>query len=326
MMRLRRARLAVALLAAQLLIACSSGPAATPVPTGLVTPAGMSVQPSATVLAVAPTETAAPPTGTLPPSTEGALATETIFVPPPTASPAPTSGVTPALYSYTVLKRYPHDRTAFTQGLDFDEGILYEGTGLNGQSSLRKVNLETGGVEQSIPLDAQYFGEGITILDDRVYQLTWQNQLGFVYDDQSFALIRDFIYPTEGWGITHDGERLIMSDGTATIYFLDPESLQETGRIAVRDQNGPVAMLNELEYVDGEIYANVWQTDRIARISPATGEVLGWIDMAGLLSEEDRAQPVDVLNGIAYLPDERRLFVTGKLWPWIFEIELVPSN
>ena len=154
--------------------------------------------------------------------------------------------------------------------------------------------------------------------------MTWQSGIGFVYDKNSFELLEEFHYPTEGWGITHDGKSLIMSDGSSTLRFLDPETFEEIGRIEVRDKNGPVTRLNELEYVQGEIYANVWQTDRIARIAPDTGEVIGWIDLAGLLSPEDRSEPVDVLNGIAYDSDTDRLFVTGKLWPRLFEIELIP--
>ncbi len=195
--------------------------------------------------------------------------------------------------------------------------------GSTGRSSLRKVVLETGEVVQIHEIDDEYFGEGITIFGDKIYQITWQSQIGFIYEKASFTQVGEFHYPTEGWGLTHDGTRLIMSDGSATIHFLDPQTLQETGTIAVADNNGPVLRLNELEYVDGEIYANIWQTDRIARISPETGQVLGWIDLAGLLSAEDRQQTVDVLNGIAYDPAGKRLFVTGKLWPKLFEIRIV---
>jgi glutamine cyclotransferase len=175
------------------------------------------------------------------------------------------------------------------------------------------------------PLPVHLFGEGITIYGDKVFQLTWKAHVGFVYDKDSFELLQDFSYPTEGWGLTHDGERLIMSDGTPTLHFLDPDTLEETGQIQVYDNKGPVTRLNELEYVRGEIYANVWQTDRIARIDPRTGQVTGWIDLAGLLSQEDRSQRVDVLNGIAYDAQLDRLFVTGKLWPKLFEIELMPT-
>lgn len=227
------------------------------------------------------------------------------------------------VYGYKVVNTYPHDREAFTQGLVYEDGQFYEGTGLFGRSSLRRVEVATGKVLQRIDLDPIYFGEGITTFGDRIIQLTWQNRTGFVYDKASFALEREWSYPTEGWGITDDGRRLIMSDGTATLRFLDPETLRETGKIDVFDTAGPVTNLNELEYVDGLIYANVWQTDRIAQVDPATGRVRAWIDLTGLLSPADRAQPVDVLNGIAYDDATDRLFITGKLWPKVFEIDLV---
>jgi glutamine cyclotransferase len=187
------------------------------------------------------------------------------------------------------------------------------------------VELETGNVVQLYEMPEQYFGEGITIYEDRIIQLTWQAKEGFVYDKESFELLRNFDYPTEGWGITHDGKQLIMSDGSTNLYLLDPGTFVETGRIQVFDVDGPVSMLNELEYVRGEIYANIWQTDRIARISPLTGEVIGWIDLRGLLSPDDKTKAVDVLNGIAYDKAGERLFVTGKLWPKLFEIEIVAS-
>ena len=186
------------------------------------------------------------------------------------------------------------------------------------------MKLETGDILQIRELPVQLFGEGVTIHGNKIVQLTWQSNIGFVYDKTSFELLQEFRYPTEGWGITHDGKRLIMSDGTSTLHFLDPATLEEIGRIEVRDKDGPVTRLNELEYVQGEIYANVWQTDRIARIAPDTGDVIGWIELAGLLSPEDHAVPVGVLNGIAYDAENDRLFITGKLWPWIFEIELIP--
>jgi len=230
------------------------------------------------------------------------------------------------VYSYEIVNVYPHDRNAYTQGLVFEDGILYEGTGLRGHSTLRKVALETGAVLQLYALPAQLFGEGVTVFGDKIFQLTWQSNAGFVYDKHSFQLLQQFHYPTEGWGITHDGERLIMSDGTSTLHFLDPETLKEIGRIQVYDSEGPVVRLNELEYVQGEIYANVWQTDRIARIDPHTGQVIAWIELEGLLGPEDLSQPVDVLNGIAYDAQNQRLFVTGKKWPKLFEIELIPTE
>ncbi len=227
------------------------------------------------------------------------------------------------VYTYEVVNAYPHDPDAFTQGLVFEDGVLYEGTGLRGQSSLRRVALETGEVLQIHELASEYFGEGVTVYGDRIIQLTWTANVGFVYERQSFELLQEFEYPTRGWGITHDGTRLIMSDGTATLYCLDPGTFEEIGRINVWDDGGPVTRLNELEYVEGEIYANVWQTDRIARIAPENGRVVGWIDLEGLLSAEDRTGHEDVLNGIAYDAERDRLFVTGKRWPKLFQIELI---
>jgi glutamine cyclotransferase len=229
------------------------------------------------------------------------------------------------VYTYKVVNTYPHDPNAFTQGLVFEDGILYEGTGLYGDSTLRKVDLETGALLQGHELPAQFFGEGIiTIYGDRIIQITWRSNVGYVYDKESFDLLQEFNYPTEGWGITHDGTHLIMSDGTSTLHFLDPETYEEVHRVEVLDRGSPVTRLNELEYVQGIIYANVWQTDRIAMIAPSTGQVVGWIDLEGLLGEEDRIQRVDVLNGIAYDAEDDRLFVTGKWWPKLFEIELIP--
>ena len=225
-----------------------------------------------------------------------------------------------------MINTYPHDRAAFTQGLVYVDSVFYEGTGLYGASSLRKVDPETGQVLLLRGLPAQFFGEGITILGNRIYQLTWKSGAGFVYDKESFEPVQSFTYPTEGWGLTHDGSRLIMSDGTDTLHFLDPETLEETGSVQVRDSHGPVIWLNELEYVEGEVFANVWQTDLVARIDPESGRVLGWIDLSGLLEPADYAVPVDVLNGIAYDAETGRLFVTGKLWPKLFEIELIPDQ
>ena len=238
------------------------------------------------------------------------------------ASGPPTS--LPPLYGYRIKNVYPHDRNAFTQGLVFDNGYLFEGTGLNGRSSLRKVALETGTVLRWRRLPQWFFGEGVTLFGNKIIQLTWRSGTGFVYDKESLELLREFHYSTEGWGLTHDGRRLILSDGSATLYFLDPETFQEIGRLEVFDDRGPVVRLNELEYIQGEIYANVWQTDRIARISPQTGQVKGWIELRGLLGAKAQAMAVDVLNGIAYDQENDRLFVTGKLWPELFEIELVP--
>jgi glutamine cyclotransferase len=255
--------------------------------------------------------------------TTPALPTETPSLPTPLPSPTLAA---PPHYTYNVIASYPHDPDAFTQGLDIDDGMLYEGTGLHGRSSLRLVNLETGAVLQAEPLAEQYFGEGITVLGDRIFQLTWQENTGFIYDQSTFELIQTFNYPHEGWGITHDGDRLIVSDGTSTIRFWDPETLEETGYINVSDNEGPVVQLNELEYINGEIWANVWLTDRIARISPETGQVVGWVDLTGLLDTSNPEQPADVLNGIAYDEANDRLFVTGKLWPTLYEIEVISDE
>ena len=235
---------------------------------------------------------------------------------PPIAQP-------PATQSYRVVNSYPHDPQAFTQGLVIDNGVLYEGTGLEGRSTLRTVNLESGAVLKRYDLPATVFGEGITVLGDRIFQLTWQSGIGYVYRKSDFSLLQTWNYAHEGWGITDDDTRLIVSDGTATIRFLDPATLQTTSQITASDDRGLVTNLNELEYIRGEIYANIWQTDRIARIDPASGKVLGWLDLSGLLPTEDRQQQVDVLNGIAYDAANDRLFVTGKWWPKLFEIEPV---
>jgi glutamine cyclotransferase len=228
-------------------------------------------------------------------------------------------------YGYQVVRSYPHDRGAFTQGLIVRNGVFYEGTGQVGQSTLRKVKIETGEVLQVKHVDAPYFGEGITEFKGSIFELTWRHGIGFVYDLNTFAQVRTFDYSGEGWGLTQDGTHIIMSDGSANLRFLDPATLRETRRIAVRDGGAPVERLNELEFVKGEIFANVWQTDRIVRISPSDGRVTGWIDLAGLLAPADRTG-VDVLNGIAYDASADRLFVTGKWWPRVFEITLVKKS
>ena len=228
-------------------------------------------------------------------------------------------------YTYRVIHSYPHDPLAFTQGLEYHDGFLYEGTGLEGSSTLRKVEIDTGKVLQAVALEEQYFGEGITALDHRILQLTWRSQRGFVYDQGTFKLLRTFEYRGEGWGLANDGSRIFMSDGTADVRCWDPVTLQETRRFTVHDGDRPVALINELECVRGEIYANVWQTDLIARISPADGKITGWIDLSGLLTAEERSHGADVLNGIAYDPAGDRLFVTGKLWPKLFEIRVVAA-
>jgi glutamine cyclotransferase len=283
--------------------------------------------------AVAPTEIAVVPTNTLSPrATPTDLPTATVLpvaTNVPVVEPVVTVTEMPAFplnYTYQIINTYPHDPTAFTQGLIYQDNIFYEGTGLWEQSTLRKVMPETGEILQSTPISNQYFGEGITIFGDRIIQLTWQSQTGFVYDKNSFELLQTFNYPTEGWGITHDGKQLIMSDGTDRIYFWDPDTLTEIGHIDVTLDGQGVNRLNELEYINGEIWANIWQTDFIVRIDPATGQVTGVVNLTGLLADEFRTQPVDVLNGIAYDAGNDRLFVTGKLWPQLFEIKVVVDH
>jgi glutamine cyclotransferase len=232
----------------------------------------------------------------------------------------------PDFYSYKIVNTFAHDPNAFTQGLIWDNGYLYEGTGLAGRSTLRKVELETGKVVQSINLPVKYFGEGITIFKDKIIQLTYLSNVGFVYDKDTFELLREFTYPNEGWGITHDGKRLIMSDGTPTLYFLDPQTFEKVSSVDVYYKNNLLWDLNELEFIDDRIYANIWQTDRIAIIEPKTGQVTGLVELGGLLAGPDRTRKADVLNGIAYDPINCRLFVTGKFWPKLFEIKLVPAK
>lgn len=226
------------------------------------------------------------------------------------------------VYGYQVIHTYPHDPSAFTQGLIFLDGVLYESTGLNNRSSIRKVQLETGKVLQQQQVPGEYFAEGLVNWGPDLLQLTWTSKIGFVYDRTTFAVKRRFSYAGEGWGLTKDAARIILSDGSATLRILDPKTLQQTGSLNVSDRGRPVKELNELEYVQGEIWANIWQTDRIARISPFTGNVGGWIDLKGLLKPEEKAS-ADVLNGIAYDSATNRIFVTGKLWPKLFEIRLV---
>jgi glutaminyl-peptide cyclotransferase len=233
----------------------------------------------------------------------------------PTGDNLPISG-------YQVVRSYPHDPNAFTQGLQYVDGVLYEGTGLNGRSSIRKVKLETGEVLQKRDVPAQHFGEGITVWKTDLIELTWQSQVALVYDKDTFQHRRTLPYAGEGWGLTHDGTNLIMSDGTDYLRFMDPATFQQRRRVRVMAGDTPLRSLNELEYVKGEVLANIWTTDYIARIAPGTGRVLGYIDLRGLLSANER--PSDgVLNGIAYDAQRDRLFVTGKLWPKLFEIRLV---
>jgi len=229
-------------------------------------------------------------------------------------------------YTFKVVNVFPHDPAAFTQGLVYHDGFFYEGTGLNGRSQLRKVRLETGEVVQHADLDREFFGEGIAIVGSKVIQLTWQSHVGFVYNLSDFKLLRQFSYPGEGWGLTSNGNDIFMSDGSAQIRVLNAATFKEKRRFTVRDGATPIDQLNELEFVEGELFANIWQTNRIARISPVSGKVVGWIDLTGLLSPVFRRREDAVLNGIAYDAAHKRLFVTGKFWPSIFEIQLVPKN
>ena len=232
----------------------------------------------------------------------------------------------PLEYTFAIVRVFPHDTSAYTQGLAYRDGFLYEGTGRNGQSSLRKVRLETGEVIQRLGLGPEFFGEGITIIKDRVFQLTWKSGVGFVYDLNSFHLLRKFAYSGEGWGLATDGRDLLLSDGTSEIRVLDSETFREKRRLRVHEGTTPVDQVNELEFVEGQIFANVWHSNRIARISSQTGNVVGWIDLTELLSPICRLEPEAVLNGIAYDPIRKRLFVTGKLWPSVFEIRLSPKH
>lgn len=221
------------------------------------------------------------------------------------------------VHGIDVVNTFPHDPNAFTQGLVIEAGVLFEGTGRNGESSLRKVQLETGEILQRKNLGARYFGEGITILDGRVYQLTWQTHIGFVYDLQSFQQLKTFFLPGEGWGLTDDGTHLIVSDGTAVLRFLDPSNFTEVKRLTVTLEGQPLDRLNELEFIEGEVWANVWYTDEIVRIDPASGEVRSKLDLSNLNPQK---QQDAVLNGIAWDAEQRRLFVTGKLWSQLYEI------
>jgi len=225
---------------------------------------------------------------------------------------------------YKVIHTYPHDPDAFTQGLVYVDGHLYESTGRNGKSSIRLLDLSTGKVLQHYDLATKYFGEGLTDWNSELVQITWETEIGFVYDRFSFSLKRTFHYRGEGWGLTHDDKQLILSDGTPVIRFLDPQSFAETQRVSVTDENDrPVSNINELEYIHGEIYANIWTTDQIIRISPRTGKILGRIDLSGLIDKSQLSDSNAVLNGIAYDAKGDRLFVTGKLWPKLFEIKVL---
>jgi glutamine cyclotransferase len=230
----------------------------------------------------------------------------------------------PKQWGVRIVAAYPHDPVAFTQGLVIDHGQLFEGTGLNGKSSIRRVDLETGKVEKIEPISSLFFGEGIAILGDKLYELTWQNQVGFIYDVHSFKRLGEFRYTGEGWGLAQDGRNLILSDGTPTIRFLDPQSFEVVKTIEVRLGGRPLSQLNELEYIDGQIWSNIWHDDHIARISPQTGEVLGLIDLSSVYTSASRG-PEDVLNGIAYDAATKKIYVTGKDWPKLYQVEVVPK-
>lgn len=330
-----------AVLVALLAMGCQNGPDQTPspgaAPAASVTLATVTAIPplQSPLLEPSPTADAAPIVDTTlvgandqPEATAGTPVTRTVA-----AVATADSSATEPVYGYRVVNVYPHDPSAFTEGLVYMDGDLYEGTGLDnesnppGQSVLQKKDLETGQVLQSVVLAPEYFGEGVAVLGDKIYQLTWQERTGFVYDKDTLQLLDTFSISTDGWGLTTDGEHLIRSDGSNTLRFLDPETLEEVATVDVLTHQGsPVTNLNELEYIDGEIYANVWLTDTIVRIDPGTGRVLGVIDLSGLLPPEDRLQRVDVLNGIAYDAAADRLFVTGKWWPKLFEIDLVAAG
>jgi len=243
--------------------------------------------------------------------------------PLPSCGPAPIDAtVVPRVQSYRIVATYPHDREAFTQGLVFDRGDLFESTGLYGASTLRRVALESGVAEQEVALDETLWGEGLALWQDRLVQLTWKAGRALIYERESFEPSGELAYATEGWGLTQDGESLVMSDGTATLYFLDPETFEERRRVQVTDGDELVVRLNELESIHGEIWANVWLTERIARIDPDSGRVLGWVLFDGLGAELGLTDPDDVLNGIAFDSEGCRLLVTGKRWPSLFEVEV----
>ena len=242
------------------------------------------------------------------------------------AAAGPGPQTKPKLLRYEVVKAYPHDPSAYTQGLLWWEGALYESTGQYGESTLRKVDLETGKVLQRSDLAAQIFGEGLALLGDKLYQLTWESGLGFVYDRATFRRLSTFNYSTEGWGLAVLGNDLVMSDGSSLLTVRDPETFDLLRRIRVEDDRGPVLYLNELEVIDGDIYANVYQTDRVVIIDPATGRVKAEVDFTGLLPAADHHPGVDVLNGIAWDAKGKRLFVTGKNWPKLFQVKLVPAS
>lgn len=224
--------------------------------------------------------------------------------------------------SYKIVRSYPHDPAAFTEGLEFHNGELWESTGYNGASNIRRVDLATGKVLENHPLSSLYFGEGITFFGDRLFQLTYMNGVGFIYDPKTFKQLDTFHYPGEGWALTHDGKRLIMSDGSSALRFIDPVGFREQGRLVVREGTQPISRLNELEWIEGEIWANIWTKEIVARIDPRSGQVNSWVDFTGLRKQAGCGESCDVMNGIAYDAPRKRIFVTGKYWPKIFEIQV----
>jgi glutamine cyclotransferase len=236
----------------------------------------------------------------------------------PTTTPSASNG--PTIYTYEIVRTYPHNTNAFTEGLVFDNGVLYESTGEYGFSSLRRLNLDTGNVQQNVLLSSSYFGEGLTIVNDSLIQLTWREKIGFIYDKETFGLLGNFSYSSEGWGLTFNKIDLIMSDGTSKLTFLDPVTFQIVRQVNVYDGNTPVTNINELEYINGDVYANIWLQQKIAIINPQTGMVKGWIDLTGIYQTNNADE---VLNGIAYDSQTDRLFVTGKDWPNLYQIKIV---
>jgi len=227
------------------------------------------------------------------------------------------------LYSYKIINTFPHNQSSWTQGLIFENNFFYESTGRYGHSCLSKVEPATGKILQNKKLDKNFYGEGLTNFNDKLILLTWHSHKGFVYN-KDFSLLKTFSYPWQGWGLTNDRENLIMSDGSCLLYFLNPDTFKEIRKIRVTENGFSVKNLNELEYIDDKIYANVWMTDKIVIISPKTGNITGWINLKGILPSEERKNVDSVLNGIAYDASQKRLFVTGKLWPWVFEIKIIP--
>jgi glutaminyl-peptide cyclotransferase len=235
----------------------------------------------------------------------------------------PIDSASPTLYTYLIIKTHPHNSTAFTEGLVFNNGVLYESTGEYGYSSLRQVNLETGVVEQEVLLPNKYFGEGLTVVNDSLVQLTWREKIGFIYDKKTFSLLGNFSYSSEGWGLTFNGSDLIMSDGTSKLTFINPVTFQKVGQVSIHDGNTPVTNINELEFINGDVYANIWMQQKIAIINPQTGTVKGWIDLTGIYQTNNLD---DVLNGIAFDSQTNRLLITGKDWPNLYEITIIPTK